>query len=191
MLGFYVFSKNLHLLQRQLIFIERETWAAVVSRLLKWAGRSVTFEQILPSSLRERGAHRLKIKTSTVISCSSGCFTKKTRDMNCIFHPLQSWLLRARPFSGLHVSWWSQEQATKEAELEGCRSAVCCICVSHCSNQIQKGEAWLNPFYLLVRFLCVCAHSRVHVPPFTCICLCLFLCVLVYWWVSECGCWCV
>lgn len=62
---------------------------------LKRVGSSVTFEQILPSSLRERGAHRLKIKTSTVISCSSGCFPKKSGDMNCIFHPLQSWLSRA------------------------------------------------------------------------------------------------
>lgn len=47
------------------------------SRRLKQASRSVTFEQPLPSSLGERGAHRLKIKTSTVISCSSGCFPKK------------------------------------------------------------------------------------------------------------------
>lgn len=75
--------------------IRRAVWVVVMSRLLKRGGSSVTFEQSLPCSLRERGAHRLKIKTSTVISCSSGCFPKKSGDMNCILHPLQSWLSRA------------------------------------------------------------------------------------------------
>lgn len=40
-----------------------------------------------------------------------------------------------------------------------------------------KGEAWLNPFYFLVCFLCVCAHSRVHVSPSTRMCgLCFLTC---------------
>lgn len=39
-----------------------------------------------------------------------------------------------------------------------------------------KGEAWLNPFYFLVCFLCVCAHSRVHVSPSTRMCrLCFYV----------------
>ncbi|KAK1884953.1 hypothetical protein KUDE01_031150, partial [Dissostichus eleginoides] len=28
-------------------------------------------------------------------------------------------IIERQPFSGLHVSWWSQEQATKEAQSEG------------------------------------------------------------------------
>lgn len=92
------------------------------SQLLFWAGclegegSSVTFERLLPSSLRECGAHRLKIKTSTVISCSSGCFPKKECRYELCFPPPLELIIGSQPFSGLHVSWWSQEQASKEAE---------------------------------------------------------------------------
>lgn len=52
-----------------------------------------------------------------------------------------------------------------------------------------KGEAWLNPFCFLVWFLCLCARSRIHLSSLTRMCPGLFLCVLVYWRFSECGCW--
>lgn len=107
--------------------------------------------------------------------------------MNCNFQPPSELIIRSQPFSGLHVSWWSQEQATKETEKEGCRSAVCSICVSYCSIQIQKGEAWLNPFYFLGCLLCVGAqrHPRIFLYMHL---RALFSCILVYWGVSECGC---
>lgn len=105
---------------------------------VKRAGSAVTYEQILPYSLRESGAHRLKIKTSSVISCSSGCFRKKEWRYELYFPPPSELIIASQPFSGPRVSWWSQEQATKEEESEGSRSAVCCICVSHCSNRVQK-----------------------------------------------------
>lgn len=55
----------------------------------------------------------------------------------------------------------------------------------------KKGEAWLNPFCCLVWLLCVCAHSCVYVSSFTSLSLGMVLCVSVYLFHSECGCWCV
>lgn len=39
-----------------------------------------------------------------------------------------------------------------------------------------KGEAWLNPFYFLLWFVCVRVHSHIHASPFTHTSLGVFMC---------------
>lgn len=105
------------------------------------------------------------------------------------FPPPSELIIESQPFSGLHVSWWSQEQATKEAQSEGCRISCVLYLCKPLFQPNTKGEAWLNPFYFLVWLLCACARSRIHASSLTRMSPALFLCVLVYWRVAECGCW--
>lgn len=80
--------------------------------------------------------------------------------MNCIFPPPSELIIESQPFSGLHVSWWSQEQATKEAKIGGVRISCVLYLCKPLFQPNTKGEAWLNPFYFLVCFLCVCVCTR-------------------------------
>lgn len=57
-------------------------------------------------------------------------------------------------------------------------------CVSHLSKPLfqpnTKGEAWLNPFYFLVWFLCVCVcaqpHPYISLPTHTSAWVCFYVC---------------
>lgn len=108
--------------------------------------------------------------------------------MNCIFPPPSELIIESQPFSGLHVSWWSQEQATKEAKIGGVRISCVLYLCKPLFQPNTKGEAWLNPFYFLVSFLCVCARvqARPRVPVNTHV-RGLFSCVLVWMWLLACS----
>lgn len=121
-------------------FPPKNVWAVVVSRLIKmgrqlrhiWADSfHLAWGSVVLTVWRLK--HPLSFPASVVAFPP-----KKEWRYELYFPPPSELIIESQPFSGLHVSWWSQEQATKEAESEGCRSAVCCICVSHCSNQTQK-----------------------------------------------------
>lgn len=152
------------------------TWTDVLNKLLHWSGCSVTYEQLLPSCLREHDAHHLKIKTSTVISCSSGCFTEKSEDMNCIFHPLQSWLLGAS-LSAASVFHGGLRNKPPKMNYRG----VCCICVKSCSSLKQKRWSMAKSFLLPCACLvCLCTHPCLWFAPH------IFLRVKVWMWLPVC-----
>lgn len=133
------------------------------SRLLKSVVSAVTFEQILPSSLGERGAQHLKIKTSTVISCSSGCSTEKSADMNCISTPFRVdyWHPACRRPLCFTVVSGTHHTHTKKKKIRGVRIS----CVAHLYEPLfqpnVKGDAWQIPFYFLAWLVCVCVFTPV------------------------------